>query len=263
MWQTVSDFFVYLIHQLCLYDNSDSPRTGKNPSGSGITNNYNSTGEHFCATPTLHGPVINPINTNYHHNQQQQLHHPGGGPGPGPGPGKYLTAAAANDDTLYSYSRSILSQRLDDRSSVNLGPPGPGGRRRSSSIHGAGSISGVSRIGGGGGAAIINDRDNLDISGVANNLRGPGSGTSSRGSASNIVQAQIERMFNDVAKEHGDGPAAAAAAPSVNGQTFQVRCLGSLPLKDKVTSLVGLQEPLWQLYLSGAGHGVSCLFFLL
>ncbi|KAL9697743.1 hypothetical protein quinque_001184 [Culex quinquefasciatus] len=206
MWQTVSDFFVYLIHQLCLYDNSDSPRTGKNPSGS---------------------------------------------------------AAAANDDTLYSYSRSILSQRLDDRSSVNLGPPGPGGRRRSSSIHGAGSISGVSRIGGSGGAAIINDRDNLDISGVANNLRGPGSGTSSRGSASNIVQAQIERMFNDVAKEHGDGPAAAAAAPSVNGQTFQVRCLGSLPLKDKVTSLVGLQEPLWQLYLSGAGHGVSCLFFFL
>lgn len=51
-------------------------------------------------------------------------------------------------------------------------------------------------------------------------------------------------MFSDVAKD----------APTTS---FAVRCLGSLPLKDKVTSLVGLQEPLRQLYLSGAGHGVS------
>nr|XP_029732655.1 uncharacterized protein LOC109405762 [Aedes albopictus] len=176
-------------------------------------------------------------------------------------------------DAMFDDTRSIISQRIDDRSSLNLGI-GPGGRRRSSSIHGAGSISGVSRIGGG--SNIINDRDNLDISGVANNLRdlrgstaagGGGSGGSggshvSRRGSSNCVQAQIERMFNDVAKEHGGAEKpggvaaeAAAAAPPANGQTFSVRCLGSLPLKDKVTSLVGLQEPLWQLYLSGAGHG--------
>ncbi|XP_065082854.1 uncharacterized protein LOC135705187 [Ochlerotatus camptorhynchus] len=172
-------------------------------------------------------------------------------------------------DAMFDDTRSIISQRIDDRSSLNLGI-GPGGRRRSSSIHGAGSISGISRIGGA--STIINDRDNLDISGVANNLRdlhnaGGGSGgsggshASRRGSNGNCVQAQIERMFNDVAKEHG-GPgkdsaaaATAAAASLTNGQTFSVRCLGSLPLKDKVTSLVGLQEPLWQLYLSGAGHG--------
>lgn len=61
--------------------------------------------------------------------------------------------------------------------------------------------------------------------------------------ANNTVQAQIERMFTDVIKD--------ASACS-----FPVRCLGSLPLKDKVTSLYGLQDPLRQLYLSGAGHGV-------
>lgn len=271
MWQTVSDFFVFIIHQLCLYDNS-SPRTDKtnNTSGSGTTNNYNSTGEHFCANLTSNDPVINPINNNHQHH----VHRCGdpSAPGPGPGPGaKHLfrKGSHANDD-VYSYSRSIISQRIDDRSSLNLGI-GPGGRRRSSSIHGAGSISGISRIGGG--SNIINDRDNLDISALANNLRdlhnaGGGSGgsgsshASRRGSNGNCVQAQIERMFNDVAQEHG-GPgkdsaaAVAAAASPTNGQTFSVRCLGSLPLKDKVTSLVGLQEPLWQLYLSGAGHGVS------
>ncbi|XP_050745009.1 uncharacterized protein LOC108032163 isoform X2 [Drosophila biarmipes] len=53
---------------------------------------------------------------------------------------------------------------------------------------------------------------------------------------SNSVQAQIEQMFTDVAKD----------ATS----SFEVTCLGSLPLKDKVTSLQGLQEPLRQLYLS-------------
>ncbi|XP_055854791.1 uncharacterized protein LOC129918342 [Episyrphus balteatus] len=52
---------------------------------------------------------------------------------------------------------------------------------------------------------------------------------------SNSVQAQIERMFTDVAKD---------ATCS-----FAVTCLGSLPLKDKVTSLQGLQEPLRDLYL--------------
>ncbi|XP_073848043.1 uncharacterized protein isoform X2 [Musca autumnalis] len=53
---------------------------------------------------------------------------------------------------------------------------------------------------------------------------------------SNSVQAQIEQLFTDVAKD----------ATS----SFAVTCLGSLPLKDKVTSLQGLQEPLRELYLS-------------
>lgn len=61
---------------------------------------------------------------------------------------------------------------------------------------------------------------------------------------SNKVQDQIERMFTDVIKD-------------VTSCSFAVKCLGSLPLTDKVTSLLGLQEPLRQLYLSGAGHGVS------
>lgn len=60
---------------------------------------------------------------------------------------------------------------------------------------------------------------------------------------SNSVQAQIERMFSDIENE-------------TVSCSFAVRCLGSLPLHDKVTSLNGLQEPLRQLYLSGAGHGV-------
>uniref|UniRef100_A0A1Y9H920 PID domain-containing protein n=1 Tax=Anopheles farauti TaxID=69004 RepID=A0A1Y9H920_9DIPT len=182
-------------------------------------------------------------------------------------------------DAMFDDTRSIVSQRLDDRSSQN-------GRRRSSSISGLsrGSLAG----------AIINDRDNLDISAVASSLRdfggtgggsaalaaavakgaagpanGAGSGTAAgsggaagstgpagvsrhgsdaRREISNSVQAQIERMFTDVAKENGS---------SANVQSFSVRCLGSLPLKDKVTSLVGLQEPLRQLYLSGAGHGTQ------
>ncbi|XP_043070920.1 uncharacterized protein LOC6567517 isoform X2 [Drosophila grimshawi] len=53
---------------------------------------------------------------------------------------------------------------------------------------------------------------------------------------SNSVQAQIEQLFTDVAKDATN--------------SFDVTCLGSLPLKDKVTSLQGLQEPLRQLYLA-------------
>lgn len=63
---------------------------------------------------------------------------------------------------------------------------------------------------------------------------------------SNKVQDQIERMFTDVIKD-------------VTSCSFTVKCLGSLPLSEKVTSLLGLQEPLRQLYLSGAGHGVSSI----
>lgn len=64
---------------------------------------------------------------------------------------------------------------------------------------------------------------------------------------SNKVQDQIERMFTDVIKD-------------VTSCSFAVKCLGSLPLAEKVTSLLGLQEPLRQLYLSGAGHGVGFFF---
>uniref|UniRef100_A0A182IME2 PID domain-containing protein n=1 Tax=Anopheles atroparvus TaxID=41427 RepID=A0A182IME2_ANOAO len=174
-----------------------------------------------------------------------------------------LVFGKQNRTSFLARSRSIVSQRLDDRSSHN-------GRRRSSSIGGLsrGSLAG----------AIINDRDNLDISAVAGSLRdGGGAAQVGKSSAvlgavgggdvpgapagatdraakdarheiSNSVQAQIERMFTDVAKEHGS---------SANVQSFGVRCLGSLPLKEKVTSLVGLQEPLRQLYLSGAGHGTQ------
>ncbi|XP_054725868.1 uncharacterized protein LOC129235845 [Anastrepha obliqua] len=52
---------------------------------------------------------------------------------------------------------------------------------------------------------------------------------------SNSVQEQIEQLFTDVAKD----------ATS----SFAVIYLGSLPLKDKVTSLQGLQKPLRELYL--------------
>jgi hypothetical protein len=66
-------------------------------------------------------------------------------------------------------------------------------------------------------------------------------------SIKNSVQAQIEKMFTEIAKDD----------PSINSNCFSIKYLGSLPLVGKVTSLLGLQEPLRQLYLSGAGHGVS------
>lgn len=67
-------------------------------------------------------------------------------------------------------------------------------------------------------------------------------------SVKNSVQAQIEKMFTDITN---DEPA------SVGGSSFSIKYLGALPLTTKVTSLIGLQEPLRQLYLSGAGHEVS------
>ena len=89
------------------------------------------------------------------------------------------------------------------------------------------------------------------LTGAEGGARRSGKGASARSAEEshrvhNQVQAQIEKMFTDVAKD--------ATACS-----FPVRCLGALPLKDKVTSLLGLQDPLRQLYLSGAGHGVSGL----
>lgn len=56
-------------------------------------------------------------------------------------------------------------------------------------------------------------------------------------------------MFTDVIKD-------------TTSCSFPVKCLGSLLLRDKVTSLLGLQEPLRKLYLSGAGHGVSFVQFV-
>jgi len=60
---------------------------------------------------------------------------------------------------------------------------------------------------------------------------------------SNSVQAQIQQLFTDVAKD----------ATS----SFPVTCLGSLPLHDKVTSLQGLQKPLRDLYLNQDENDVS------
>lgn len=60
----------------------------------------------------------------------------------------------------------------------------------------------------------------------------------------NKVQKQIERMFTDVANDEATC-------------SFAVRCLGSMPLQSKVTSLFELQDPLRQLYIAGTGHNVS------
>uniref|UniRef100_A0A0K8UX47 PID domain-containing protein n=2 Tax=Bactrocera latifrons TaxID=174628 RepID=A0A0K8UX47_BACLA len=65
---------------------------------------------------------------------------------------------------------------------------------------------------------------------------------------SNSVQEQIEQLFTDVAKD----------ATS----SFTVIYLGSLPLKDKVTSLQGLQPPLRELYLKELNTKEKCFGFL-
>ncbi|CAD6995515.1 unnamed protein product [Ceratitis capitata] len=65
---------------------------------------------------------------------------------------------------------------------------------------------------------------------------------------SNSVQEQIEQLFTDVAKD----------ATS----SFSVIYLGSLPLKDKVTSLQGLQAPLRALYLKELNTQKNCSGFL-
>ncbi|XP_049942807.1 uncharacterized protein LOC126419661 [Schistocerca serialis cubense] len=73
---------------------------------------------------------------------------------------------------------------------------------------------------------------------------------------SNSVQARIEKMFADMAE--ASGAAAAAAAASTAGPPppagagsgrFPVEYLGAVPLRDKVTTLNGLQQPLADLYL--------------
>lgn len=74
-------------------------------------------------------------------------------------------------------------------------------------------------------------------------------------SIKNSVQAQIEEMFKDIANDE-------PPTVSSSGSSFSIKYLGALPLTTKVTSLIGLQEPLRQLYLSGAGHEVSWVWIL-
>lgn len=120
------------------------------------------------------------------------------------------------------YNRSIASQRVDDRASVRT----DGKNSVRCRVNGSGSISGSVRQCEHQPTYGVHDFFDDNVERV-----------------NNTVQAQIERMFTDVIKD-------------TSACSFPVRCLGSLPLKDKVTSLYGLQEPLRQLYLSGAGHGV-------
>jgi len=103
-------------------------------------------------------------------------------------------------------------------------------RRRAPSA--SGSISGSNRL--------SNDR----LQAISENEF---CGNSPTHSIKNSVQAQIEKMFTDIAKDD----------PSAISNCFSIKYLGALPLTGKVTSLLGLQDPLRQLYLSGAGHGVS------
>ncbi|XP_063709169.1 uncharacterized protein LOC134837712 [Culicoides brevitarsis] len=133
-------------------------------------------------------------------------------------------------DTLSSQGRnSIYKMKIDSmfddsRSIISQRyDDGMRHRRRSSSNYGSGSMRST--------------RSSNNSTSVGHHS----SNSSNR--VSNSVQAQIERMFSDVENE-------------TVSCSFAVRCLGSLPLKDKVTSLSGLQEPLRQLYLTGAGvHG--------
>lgn len=60
----------------------------------------------------------------------------------------------------------------------------------------------------------------------------------------NSVQAKIEKMFTDVAKDEG------VPAADVGSHVFSVDYLGSVPLMEKVTSLAGLQSPLRELYFA-------------
>lgn len=65
----------------------------------------------------------------------------------------------------------------------------------------------------------------------------------SSGQVSNTVQARIERMFTEVAKDEG-------IKSDVGCHSFSIDYLGSIPLVQKVTSLSGLQVPLKELYFA-------------
>ncbi|KAJ8965337.1 hypothetical protein NQ317_003634 [Molorchus minor] len=61
-------------------------------------------------------------------------------------------------------------------------------------------------------------------------------------STQNSVQAKIEKMFSEVAKDNG------IPLNDIGVHNFSVDYLGSIPLHNKVTSLAGLQDPLKELY---------------
>lgn len=67
---------------------------------------------------------------------------------------------------------------------------------------------------------------------------------SDTGSTKNSVQAKIEKMFSDVAKDGG------IPLNDIGAHNFSVDYLGSVPLQEKVTSLSGLQGPLKDLYFA-------------
>lgn len=67
---------------------------------------------------------------------------------------------------------------------------------------------------------------------------------SDSGSTKNSVQAKIEKMFSDVAKDNG------IPINEIGVHIFSVDYLGSIPLQEKVTSLSGLQNPLRELYFA-------------
>lgn len=129
--------------------------------------------------------------------------------------------------------RSVISHRLDERCSLR-------DRRGSASLRGGGSSSVTGKT------SFLTEVESLGQKNGGGNASASSSSAGRR--ISNSVQAQIERMFTEVSKD-------------ATSCSFPVRCLGSLPLNEKVTSLQGLQEPLRQLYLSGAGHGVSVYDF--
>ncbi|KAJ8958039.1 hypothetical protein NQ318_002045 [Aromia moschata] len=63
-------------------------------------------------------------------------------------------------------------------------------------------------------------------------------------STKNSVQAKIEKMFTEVAKDSG------IPLNDIGVHSFSVDYLGSIPLQEKVTSLSGLQDPLKELYFT-------------
>lgn len=152
---------------------------------------------------------------------------------------------------LLSLNRSIASQRLDERSSIRNRKLLP-----SSAASMQSSIRDSRKVfGGGSRGSVSSTRSSTRLyhQGKPINITTTTTTTTAANiieygveCVSNKVQEQIERMFTDVADE--------------STCSFPVRCLGSLPLENKVTSLIELQEPLRKLYLSGAGHKVRPQF---
>ncbi|KAL1489420.1 hypothetical protein ABEB36_014316 [Hypothenemus hampei] len=71
------------------------------------------------------------------------------------------------------------------------------------------------------------------------------SSTMSTSNPHNVVQAKIEKMFSDVAKDTPD-----IQTVDMGIHAFSIDYLGSVLLQDKVTSLTGLQSPLKDLYFT-------------